>query len=185
MSNKTPRPTPYTTVCVSGGFDPVHIGHLRMIQDASQHGHVIVVVNSDEWLMRKKGYIFMPFKERCEILEGFAATGETTFVDDSDNTVCEALRRIKPNYFANGGDRKTDNTPEMDVCDELGIGMLWSVGGGKIRVLLLSLKTPAWLIMTLQTSFGPTGLRLFNVVIPKSRETINTDHLFTLQIGFP
>jgi len=133
MTNPKPTPTPYTTVCVSGGFDPVHIGHLRMIQEASQYGHVIVIVNSDEWLMRKKGYIFMPFKERCEILEGFAATGKTTFVDDADNTVCEALRRIKPDYFANGGDRKDDNTPEMNVCEELGIKMLWNVGGGKIQ----------------------------------------------------
>jgi len=121
------------TVCVSGGFDPVHIGHLRMIQEAAEHGDVVVIVNSDEWLMRKKGYIFMPFKERCEILQGFEATHNTTFVDDSDNSVCEALRRIKPDYFANGGDRKTNNTPEMDVCEELGIEMLWGVGGGKIQ----------------------------------------------------
>ena len=121
------------TVCVSGGFDPVHIGHLRMIQEAAKHGDVVVIVNSDEWLMRKKGYIFMPFKERCEILQGFEATHSTTFVDDSDNSVCEALRRIKPDYFANGGDRKTDNTPEMNVCDELGIGLLWNIGGGKIQ----------------------------------------------------
>ena len=66
------------TICVSGGFDPVHIGHLRMIQEASKYGHVVAIVNSDDWLMRKKGYIFMPFDERCEILEGFSATGETT-----------------------------------------------------------------------------------------------------------
>ena len=129
----TPKPTPYTTVCVSGGFDPVHIGHLRMIQEASKFGNVIVIVNSDDWLMRKKGYIFMPFEERCEILEGFTATSSTTYVDDSDTTVCEALRRIKPDYFANGGDRKTNNTPEMDVCEELEIEMLWGVGGGKIQ----------------------------------------------------
>ncbi len=98
MSNKT--------ICVSGGFDPVHIGHLRMIKEASKFGHVTVIVNSDDWLMRKKGYIFMPFEERCEIIEGFTATAKTTYVDDSDGTVCEALRRIKPDYFANGGDRK-------------------------------------------------------------------------------
>ena len=120
-------------VCVSGGFDPVHIGHLRMIQEAAKYGHVVVIVNSDQWLMRKKGYIFMPFQERCEILEGFTATGETTYVDDSDNSVCEALHRIKPDYFANGGDRKLNNTPEMSVCKELGIELLWNVGGGKIQ----------------------------------------------------
>ena len=113
--------TPYDTVCVSGGFDPVHIGHLRMIQEASEHGQVIVIVNSDDWLMRKKGYIFMPFAERCEILAGFRGVTNTIAVDDTDGTVCEALRRIKPTYFANGGDRKNNNTPEMDVCEEEGI----------------------------------------------------------------
>ena len=116
-------------ICVSGGFDPVHIGHLRMIQEASKYGHVVAIVNSDDWLMRKKGYIFMPFDERCEILEGFTGTGETTNVDDTDGTVCEALRRIKPDYFANGGDRKNNNTPEMDVCEELGVKLLWGIGG--------------------------------------------------------
>ena len=120
-------------VCVSGGFDPVHIGHLRMIQEATKYGHVVVIVNSDQWLMRKKGYIFMPFQERCEILEGFTATGGTTYVNDADNSVCEALRRIKPDYFANGGDRKLNNTPEMSVCKELDIELLWNIGGGKIQ----------------------------------------------------
>jgi D-beta-D-heptose 7-phosphate kinase/D-beta-D-heptose 1-phosphate adenosyltransferase len=104
-----------------------------MIQEAAEHGQVIVIVNSDDWLMRKKGYIFMPFEERCEILQGFAAVHETTHVDDTDGTVCEALRRLKPTFFANGGDRKTDNTPEMDVCDADGIQLLWGVGGGKIQ----------------------------------------------------
>ena len=75
----------------------------------------------------------MPFKERCEILEGFEGVRETAAVDDSDNTVCEALGRIKPTYFANGGDRKNNNTPEMDVCDKEGIRMLWNIGGGKIQ----------------------------------------------------
>jgi len=118
---------------VSGGFDPVHIGHLRMMRDAAEYGNLIVIVNSDKWLMRKKGYIFMPFEERCEILRGFACVHDTTFVDDTDNTVCEALKRLKPDYFANGGDRKTNNTPEMDVCTELGIELLWKIGGGKIQ----------------------------------------------------
>ena len=120
-------------VCVSGGFDPIHIGHLRMMQEASRHGAVVVIVNSDKWLMRKKGYIFMPFKERCEILEGLECVARTTFVEDSDNTVCEALWRLKPDYFANGGDRKTNNTPEMDICEKIGTKMLWGIGGGKIQ----------------------------------------------------
>ena len=125
--------TSSNTVCVSGGFDPVHIGHLRMIQEAALYGDVVIIVNSDNWLMRKKGYIFMPFAERCEILEGFKGVVKTVAVDDTDNTVCEALSRLNPTYFANGGDRKTDNTPEMDICDTLGIKLLWNVGGGKIQ----------------------------------------------------
>ena len=129
MSKVKATPTPYTTVCVSGGFDPVHVGHLRMMQEAAKFGNVIVIVNSDEWLMRKKGYIFMPFEERCEIIEGFACVYETTGVDDTDNTVCEALERVQPDYFANGGDRKKHNTPEQEVCNELGVQMLWGVGG--------------------------------------------------------
>jgi cytidyltransferase-like protein len=120
-------------VCVSGGFDPVHIGHLKMMQEAARYGKVVAIVNSDEWLMKKKGYIFMPFEERCEILQGFACVSDTTYVQDDDKTVCEALRRLQPAYFANGGDRKSNNTPEMQVCEELGIELLWNVGGGKIQ----------------------------------------------------
>jgi cytidyltransferase-like protein len=128
-----PQSTPYTTVCVSGGFDPVHVGHLRLIQSAASHGNVIVIVNSDDWLMRKKGYIFMPFHERCEILKGFGCVYDTISVDDTDGTVCEALERLKPDFFANGGDRKTDNTPEMTLCNNLKIELLWGIGGEKVQ----------------------------------------------------
>ena len=121
------------TVAVSGGFDPVHVGHVRMILEAAEVGDVIVIANSDEWLMRKKGYVFMPWEERAEILASIKGVLKVVTVDDSDGTVCEALRREKPTFFANGGDRKTDNTPEMEVCSELGIGLLWEVGGGKIQ----------------------------------------------------
>jgi len=125
--------TPYDTVCVSGGFDPVHVGHSRLIHEAAQYGKVIAIVNSDAWLMRKKGYIFMPFGERCEILQGFAAVYDTVGVDDTDGTVCEALRSLRPTYFANGGDRKNNNTPEMALCKETGIQLLWNIGGGKVQ----------------------------------------------------
>ena len=117
---------------VSGGFDPVHIGHIRMIRDAAQHGGVIVVANSDAWLFRKKGFVFMEWEKRKELLEAIKGVVRVEWVDDSDETVCEALRRIKPTYFANGGDRKSDNVPEVAVCNELGIEMIWNVGGGKI-----------------------------------------------------
>jgi D-beta-D-heptose 7-phosphate kinase/D-beta-D-heptose 1-phosphate adenosyltransferase len=116
-------------IVVSGGFDPIHIGHIRMIRDAARYGNVMVIINSDEWLIRKKGYVFMPYKERSEIVGNIKGVVAVTSVDDSDGTVCEALKRHKPDAFANGGDRKTENTPEMDICKELGIQMLWGVGG--------------------------------------------------------
>jgi len=126
-------PNPYETVAVSGGMDPVHKGHVRMIQEASQFGEVIVILNSDEWLMRKKGFVFMSWEERAEILESIKGVKKVVRVDDTDGSVCEALRREKPTYFANGGDRTNKNTPEMEVCVDLGISMLWGVGGGKIQ----------------------------------------------------
>ena len=117
------------TVMVSGGFDPVHIGHIRMILEASKHGDVIVVANSDDWLFRKKGFVFMEFDQRAEILASIKGVVKVSGVDDSDGTVCEAIRRLKPDYFANGGDRQKHNTPEQAVCDELGVEMLWGIGG--------------------------------------------------------
>jgi len=125
--------TPYDTVVVSGGFDPIHIGHVRLILAAAQYGDVIVVANSDSWLYRKKGFVFMTWDQRKEILEALKGVVRVEWVDDTDETVCEALRRIKPTYFANGGDRKGDNVPEVAVCQELGIEMLWNMGGSKIE----------------------------------------------------
>ena len=121
------------TVMVSGGFDPIHSGHVRMILDAANYGDVIVVANSDDWLLRKKGYFFMDWDERSEILASIKGVTSVTFVDDSDNTVCEAIERIRPDFFANGGDRKTENTPEMDLCNSLGVTLLWDIGGEKIQ----------------------------------------------------
>lgn len=129
MTNRTP----YTTIVVSGGFDPIHVGHTRMIKAAAELGNVIVAVNSDSWLMRKKGYIFMPWEERAEILHSIQGVHDVVDVNDSDGTVCEALQRLKPDMFGNGGDRTNKNTPEMALCDRLGIEMVWGLGGGKIQ----------------------------------------------------
>ena len=120
-------------VAVSGGFDPVHHGHVKMIEEASKIGPVLVIINSDEWLLRKKGYVFMPWSERAYIMGNIKGVRMVSAVDDSDDTVCEALRRIQPDVFANGGDRKESNTPEMDVCAELDIQLIWNIGGEKIQ----------------------------------------------------
>jgi len=120
-------------IMVSGGFDPVHVGHVRMIKEAARKASLIVVINSDDWLMRKKGYVFMPWEERAEIIRAIEGVATVVPVDDTDGTVCEALHTHKPDYFANGGDRTANNTPEMQVCAELGIEMVWNVGGEKIQ----------------------------------------------------
>ena len=135
------------TIMVSGGFDPLHVGPVQMIPAAADHGGVIVVVNSDDWLIRKKGYVFMPMAERCKIIAALrdvsvvypmksglafyhrSYSSARHYIVDDDNTAIAALRAYRPDYFANGGDRTKKNVPEQPVCDELGIEMLWGVGG--------------------------------------------------------
>jgi len=119
-------------VCISGGFDPIHVGHVRLIKEAARYGKVIVILNSDEWLVRKKGYAFMAWKDRAEILNAIAGVTRVEPVEDSDGTVLEALKHIHPDYFANGGDRTAENTPEMVYCLEYGIKPLWGIGGEKV-----------------------------------------------------
>jgi D-beta-D-heptose 7-phosphate kinase/D-beta-D-heptose 1-phosphate adenosyltransferase len=125
------------TVAVSGGFDPIHVGHVRMILAASRLGDVIVIINSDEWLSRKKGYVFMPWDERAEIIKSIVGVSKVVHATDDDETVCETLRDLKRDIdldiFANGGDRIVTNTPEMNVCEKLGIEMVWNCGGEKIQ----------------------------------------------------
>ena len=121
------------TIAISGGFDPVHIGHLKMIEDAAKEGSVIVILNSDAWLEQKKGYVFMPFEERKAILEAFRDVHHVIEVDDSDGTVCAALDQLRPCYFGNGGDRVSGNVPEVKFCKRYGIGLKWNLGGSKVQ----------------------------------------------------
>ena len=135
-------------IILSGGFDPVHKGHIRMFREAANLGaQVIVGLNSDEWLVRKKDKPFMNWDERAEILQSCKYINQVLPFDDSDETandiikqVCSLYRDFDVNiYFANGGDRTSDNVPEMKVCDELGVEMIWGLGGGKIQ-------SSSWLI---------------------------------------
>ena len=139
------------TVIVSGGSDPVHAGHIRMIREAAQYGDVIVIANSDEWLFRKKGFVYMEFDRRVEILNAIKGVVLVDSVDDSDGTVCKAIRRHTPTYFANGGDRGKDNTPEQSVCEQLDVELLWAVGGNK------ALETPKILAKRLEGRTGEKG----------------------------
>ena len=136
-----------TIVILSGGFDPVHIGHIRMFREAAYLGHhVIVGLNSDKWLTRKKGKPFMEFEERKEVLESIKYINQVLPFNDDDDSACDLIEKVNSMYdtdqkiyFANGGDRGKDNVPEVDTCKELGVIMLWGVGGGKIQ-------SSSWLI---------------------------------------
>lgn len=141
MQKKSSTKKSKKIVMVSGGFDPVHIGHVRMFNEAKRLGdRLVVVINNDNWLRLKKGYSFMLEHERKEIIEAFNSVDEVIITSHTENTkdisVCEEIRKIKPHIFANGGDRKPDGdpVPEVTVCEELGIQMVYNVGrGGKVQ----------------------------------------------------
>ena len=122
-------------VLVSGGFDPIHSGHIYLIQEASKHGEVIVLLNSDQWLKEKKGKEFLPFKEREIIMKSLKNVIDVLSFDDSDKTCINGLKIAINKYpnckikFANGGDRNNQTTPEKKFCDENNITTLWGVGG--------------------------------------------------------
>lgn len=126
-------------VTVSGGFDPIHVGHVRMFLEAAKLGdELIVILNNDNWLMKKKCHVFMPQDQRKEIIEAITGVSRVVLTkhepDCKDMSVCEALREIKPYVFANGGDRFADNIPEAVLARELGIECVFNVGhGGKIQ----------------------------------------------------
>ncbi len=120
-------------VVVSGGFDPLHCGHLQMFEEAGKLGRLMVVVNSDQFLIRKKGYCFMPLADRLKIAASIRGVWVAIPAIDKDDTICKTLEFIKPHIFANGGDRTLLNIPECEVCRKLGIKMVFGVGGVKVQ----------------------------------------------------
>jgi D-beta-D-heptose 7-phosphate kinase/D-beta-D-heptose 1-phosphate adenosyltransferase len=137
---KETRATKVRWVAVSGGFDPLHIGHVRMFREARKLGDkLVVIVNNDNWLKLKKGFAFMPEKERKEIIENFPFVDKVVLTDhrkdDDDMSVNRTLARVRPDIFANGGDRKNiRDIPEAVVCKKYGIKMLFNLGeGGKVQ----------------------------------------------------
>lgn len=127
-------------VLCSGGFDPIHIGHLRYLEAAAKFGSVIVALNSDDWLVKKKGYLFMSWDHRAEILMALKYVTEVLPINDSDGTICEAFHS-GIQFFANGGDRTKANKREGQVCEELGIKQLFNIGGDKIASSSALVKT--------------------------------------------
>lgn len=125
-----------TYYIVSGGFDPIHEGHIEMIKSsAAASDGVIVLANSDAWLCRKKGKNFHSMQTRRAILENLKGVIDVIEFDDSDNSASDGIRKVRAKYpnehlvFANGGDRGKDNIPEGPVCQECHVDLIFGVGG--------------------------------------------------------
>jgi len=126
----------WNIIIVSWWFDPVHVWHVKYFQEASKLGKVIVALNSDERLTRKKGKPFMQREERKYILMEMKSISEVISFDDKDNTACDGIQKIYSFYsgsgenlvFAKGGDRTVGNTPEQDLCKKLWIEVKFGIG---------------------------------------------------------
>lgn len=138
--------SPSKVVLATGGFDPLHAGHIKFLKAAKELGNILVVgLNSSEWLYRKKGREFMPWSERAAILENIVGVDQVIQFDDSDNSAKNAIKYVRylyPNYtvvFANGGDRHKDNIPELDIDDPL-VEFAFGVGGA------FKVNSSSWLL---------------------------------------
>jgi len=120
-------------VAVSGYFDPIHVGHLEYLRMAKELGDsLVVIVNNNYQCKLKKGKHFMDENDRVEIVKALRFVDEVFLSVDNDRTVCKSLEEIKPDIFANGGDRATSEVPETPVCKKFNIKMVDGLGD-KIR----------------------------------------------------
>ena len=124
-----------TIVLITGGFDPIHSGHIAYLTAAKELGDILIVgVNTDTWLTRKKGAAFMPLSERTAILRNIVGVDFVIDFDDTDGSAKHAIWMVRQSYpqdhiiFANGGDRTQENIPEMDAADE-NVSFVFGVGG--------------------------------------------------------
>ena len=129
-------------IILSGGFDPLHIGHLKMFKAAKEQDAIVIVgANSDSWLTRKKGQPFMIHSERSEILKAIKYIDYVYVFNDDDDTACDLIKKVIEKYddnkvkilFGNGGDRAIASTPEIEYCNQNGVELLWELGGDKIQ----------------------------------------------------
>jgi|TARA_B100001013_G_scaffold291908_1_gene191885 cytidyltransferase-like protein len=120
-------------VAVSGYFDPIHVGHLEYLKLAKELGDkLVVIVNNNHQCVLKKGKPFMDEADRVEIVKALEIVDEVFLSIDQDKSVCTSLERVKPNIFANGGDRHTGEVPETAVCKKHNIEIVDGLGD-KIR----------------------------------------------------
>ena len=120
-------------VAVSGYFDPIHVGHLEYLRMAKELGDsLVVIVNNNYQCKLKKGKHFMDENDRIEIVKALSFVDEVFLSIDQDRTVCKSLEKVKPDIFANGGDRATSEVPETPICKKFNIKMIDGLGE-KIR----------------------------------------------------
>ena len=132
----------HKVVCTSGGFDPIHPGHISCFFESRYHFYkrpndaeiLVVIVNGDDFLTRKKGKPFQDLKTRCQIVSAISAVDLVVpFEIENDSSVVEALKVIKPDYFTKGGDRKAPkDIPEWEICQKLGIEVIFGIGQDKL-----------------------------------------------------
>jgi cytidyltransferase-like protein len=123
-------------VVLAGGFDPLHCGHVRHILAAKELGDILVViVGTDYHMILKKGFVFMPFLERVEIIRAIRGVDKVIPSIDPDGTVTRTLRRLRPDIMAKGGDRTPETMPESEIamCKEIGCKIVYGVGGDKVQ----------------------------------------------------
>ena len=128
-------------VCVSGYFDPIHVGHIEYFKNSKKLGNkLMVIVNNDEQAVLKKGKAFMPCDERIKLIEEFKCVDIVVKSIDKDRTVCETIRVLepKPDLFCNGGDQFNDIIPEAKICAERGIRLVDGLGD--------KIQSSSWLI---------------------------------------
>ena len=120
-------------IAVSGYFDPIHVGHIEYINNAKKLGDwLVVIVNNNNQCTLKKGKYFMDEKDRVLIVKNIKAVDEVFLSIDEDKTICKSLKKVNPDIFANGGDRKNYEIPESKVCKENNIQIIDGLGD-KIR----------------------------------------------------
>ncbi len=159
-------------VVISGAFDPIHIGHIRLIKEAKKLGDkLVVILNNDNWLLNKKTHIFMHQNERKEIIEAIREVDEVVLSNHSHNSkdmsVSRELLKVKPDIFVKGGGRKSEkDVPEAEACKKIGCKVVFNVGPGG------NFQYSSWLLANYIRSLNRTKQIDVNKVIVKIRQSL-------------